>query len=943
MTAKRAAGVVIGMLLAGSPAAQQAPPSIPGNVEQTLTNSQLLMGRGDYAGALALLQPLTVGTGPGEAAALAPAQRANLYFQLSAARSQTGADDLALEDADRAERDARAVNAYDLLARIESVRGIVWLSRGRSVESLQHLRACLDWAQQSNKAPLIAGAYIRLAAAYQDAGDWPRALDAVNRSAEADPSPSEGARVQYLARRGLVEIELHDGAAAKQSIGEALALTRKIGDRRNEAQVLIDLALVSQRADRRSAESAEYAEQAAAIAREIQSPTIEIPALNQWASALLEAGDPAAARDRLQDALAVIADVEEHRDEPYVLSNLGRAQALLGQPDEAERTLRVAAARADADGLTRVRWVARLQLAGLLAKHDPDAATAQFEDGLAVLEERQTNVLLEGFRAGALDPSRADSDPYDRYVTFLMDRGDSAGAFYAAERERARVFLDALSGARDAIAAAVPADFKEAENAALRKISTAQAELRSSPPAARRAALLAAIEADETQLRTLRVRLAADRPALAHARYPTLSPAADLQSRVLAPDEALVSYFLGTARSVCWILTRDRMTAVTLPPRDEIERSIRAALEELRDPSVTAPKSLAPLTHALGIDAVSGLAGGLHLIVVPHGILYDVPFEVLPGADGRPLIERFPISYAPSASTLAFFRTLPPPEKSATTLVAIGDPVVRGGGASTTRQADLSHVDLLSPLPNSRSEIRGIASLFGSHVRVLEAAHATEAELFAGGADQAVMLHFATHGLIDEMRPERSGLVLTANPPRDDGLLQTREIYGLTLHASLVTLSGCQTALGQNVTGEGMIGLTRAFFYAGARAIVASLWDVEDEATSRLMQQFYRNIRDGEPIDVALQHAKLSFIKAGGHAARPFVWASFVVSGQARAKVDVPPPTPLQRFAASFAAQAGAAAIAGLIIALLFARRLISSRGAALRAASPKTPAAPTL
>jgi CHAT domain-containing protein len=179
-------------------------------------------------------------------------------------------------------------------------------------------------------------------------------------------------------------------------------------------------------------------------------------------------------------------------------------------------------------------------------------------------------------------------------------------------------------------------------------------------------------------------------------------------------------------------------------------------------------------------------------------------------------------------------------------------------------------------------------------------------------------VHFATHGLIDEERPERSGLVLTANPPIDDGLLQTRDIHGLRLDADLVTLSACETALGQNVTGEGMIGLTRAFFCAGARAVVASLWDVEDAATARLMETFYRNIRRGQPIDIAPQQAKLTFVRSGGDSSRPFAWASFVVNGHARAIVDLPRPTLMTGVSTSVVAPLTALTIA--VFAMTWAR-----------------------
>jgi CHAT domain-containing protein len=847
-----------------------------------LARAQELFAKGDYRGALSVLEPIAAD------AAATPQQHARILTQIAGARSQTGPDDRALGDADAAEAAARAIDAYDLLARIESVRGIVWLNRGRTVESLKHLQACLAWAQRSTQAGLIAGAYIRLAAAYQDVGDWTRALDAVNRSAEADPHPSDAARAQYLTRRGLVEVELHEGAAAKTSIGEALALAQRMGDRRTEAQVAIDMALAIERVDRNPQAAAPYAERAVALAREIRLAPVEIPALNQLAALQLAAGDAARAKRTLDDTLAVVARANEHREEPYVLSNLGQALARLGEHEEAARVLRQAAERADADNLARVRWRARLGLAELEAGADPAAADREFSGALAILEEQQTNVLLEGFRAGALTQTLSEVDPYDRYVAFLLERGETGRAFLVSERERARTFLERLSAARDALAAAVPPGYADAENDLLRRISTSQRALRRgdlSDPQRRDA--VAAIDRDESQLTALRVHLAAERPSLAHARYPKLWSVDDLRTSVLHDDERLVAYFLGARGSVCWIVGREGLTTLQLPARGEIESRVRAALQELRDPASDSTSAAAALATALQLDRLVAAAGPApRLVVVPHGILYDVPFEALP-AGGRLLVERFAVSYAPSAASLAFFRSLPALPPASRSVVAVGDPVVRSTApTASTRQVDLEHVDLLAPLPHSRDEALAIAAMF-RRARVLNGADATETALHGDDVAGARILHFATHGLIDESRPERSGLVLTASAG-DDGLLQAREIYTLPLHAALVTLSACQTALGQHVTGEGIIGLTRAFFYAGARAVIASLWDIEDASTARLMTQFYANIGRGEPIDLALQHAKIAFLRGGGRTARAFYWAPFVATGEARATIDVP-------------------------------------------------------
>jgi len=737
--------------------------------------------------------------------------------------------------------------------------------------------------------------------------------------------------VQYLARRGLIEIELREGDAANASIREALDLTRRIGDRRAEAQVLIDLALVRERVDRDPRQAATYAAQAVAIARDLRMTSLEIPALNQLGALLREAGQFNEAQSALRQALAVIARANEHRDEPYVLKNLGQVLIRLGRVDEGERTLRRAAARADEVNLTRVRWLARLELAQLHVANHADEAGREFEALLAILEEQQSNVLLEGFRAGALDQTLAEHDPYDRYVSFLLDRGEPAQAFHAAERERARVFLDTLGGVREQLASAVPAAFRDAEDAALRHISASQAELRTTALTGdRRRDLQASVDRDEVQLTALRLRLATERPALAHARYPTLPHVAEIQSTLLAPDEALLSLFLGATRSVAWLVTRDRLTTMPLPARDDIEPRVREALLELRDPAARDDRALVALSRTLALDRLADLPTGTHLVIVPHGILYDVPFEALRGSDGRALVERFAVSYAPSASSLAFFRTLPPLAPGSTTLMALGNPNVHAGLPARTRQVALDRVDLLTPLPYTADEMNGIADLFRPRVRILAAGDATERALRESPLDQVRILHFATHGLIDETHPERSGLVLTASPP-DDGLLQVREIYALGLQADLVTLSACQTALGRHATGEGIIGLTRAFFYAGARAVVASLWDIEDASTARLMQQFYANIRSGEAIDVALQHAKLAFLKGGGQTSRPFYWASFVAIGQARGIVAVPRE---RRTALALSAIAWTALVAAIAI---IARSRWRTSGAGTPAAAGRT------
>lgn len=170
-----------------------------------------------------------------------------------------------------------------------------------------------------------------------------------------------------------------------------------------------------------------------------------------------------------------------------------------------------------------------------------------------------------------------------------------------------------------------------------------------------------------------------------------------------------------------------------------------------------------------------------------------------------------------------------------------------------------------SPLPFSREEVRNISALFPEHNQVFLDTAATEEQAKTVGK-QARYLHFATHGILDERFPLNSAVVLSIpekiEDGRDNGLLQAWEIFDqVRLNADLVVLSGCRTGLGQEVSGEGLVGLTRAFQYAGARSVLASLWSVDDRRTAQLMKIFYEHLTEGESKDQALQAAQITLLR----------------------------------------------------------------------------------
>jgi CHAT domain-containing protein len=228
-------------------------------------------------------------------------------------------------------------------------------------------------------------------------------------------------------------------------------------------------------------------------------------------------------------------------------------------------------------------------------------------------------------------------------------------------------------------------------------------------------------------------------------------------------------------------------------------------------------------------------------------------------------------------------------------LLAYADPVFgRRQVVTQTRENRNKLVDIarslyrergmkLDPLPYTREEVKNIAALYPRKAsKVYVGPAATEASVKRENLDHFNCLHFATHGLIDEEVPARSGVVLSlVGEKEEDGILQMNEIFNLDLSAELVVLSACQTGLGKLVKGEGMIGLTRAFMYAGASSVVVSLWNVRDSSTAEFMKSFYRHLRVRKDKAEALRQAKLDMIRSDIPAYRfPYFWAPFVVIGQ---------------------------------------------------------------
>jgi CHAT domain-containing protein len=376
---------------------------------------------------------------------------------------------------------------------------------------------------------------------------------------------------------------------------------------------------------------------------------------------------------------------------------------------------------------------------------------------------------------------------------------------------------------------------------------------------------------------------------------------------LLDPGTLLLEYSLGEERSVLWAVGSGSLRSFLLPPQREIEEKARRLYQELsalEAGAVRREDTAEALSRVLLGPAWPEMESVQRLVVVPDGALHLLPFSALPApGSGERLVDRFEIAYLPSATTLAVQRRRlehrPPAMKWAAVLAdpvfKADDPRLAGPSGSGRLAADAAlersapeaaPLADLERLPATRDEAEEIAGLApAGQVWTALNLEANREAVLASGLRGYRVIHFATHGLADARNPELSGLVLSlvdaGGRPRE-GFLSLTDIYDLDLDAGLAVLSGCRTALGKEVRGEGVMSLTRGFLYAGVPRVVASLWKVQDRTTAELMAHFYRALwQDRLTPAAALREAQRS-LRRNRRYGSPYFWAGFVLQGDWR-------------------------------------------------------------
>ncbi len=746
-------------------------------------------------------------------------------------------------------------------------------------------------------------------------GDFAAAAVTQQRSlAQARASRDRRGEAQALHNLGRTWVELGELAQARAASEQALVIVRETGQRSGETAELLFLAQLRRHEGDLDQAIADAAA-ALALAEAIHDRAFEAAARRVLGECSAVNGDLERGREELEAALALERELGMKPAESSTLVWLANVVAAQGDLEAAMRLSEQALAIVEAFGLRSNEAVTRSTLAAhAFAIGQRETARVQLEQALALGESLRRRMPQDDWRSSYFT---TQLDRYALLLDVLLEGHDGAPepaavarAFEVSEAARARSLLDLLSEAKVDVRAGADATLLAQERGLTQELHFAAAALdqlvQGAATAAQAAAASAKVEAISNQLREIETRLRASSPRFAALSPARPSTAAAIQHELLDDETVLLEFAFGREATWLFAVTRQSLEAHRLAPRAALEASASAAIAAMtarsgrieeegasRQARIAAadaqtPARLAELRRLL-LGPVEGALQGewrhRRLVVVAPGRLAALPFAALVAQE---------VVLLPSASVLAIVRSSAAPRPSGVRPIAVlADPVFerddprltsasKGVPSSSATAERMGY----ARLPFSGEEAARIAALVEpGRVRRFEGFDATRDAVVAGTFADCGIVHFATHGLVDVEKPEHSGMVLsllTRDGAEQDGLLCLADLFRLRMPADLVVLSACKTALGRDIPGEGLVGLTRAFFHAGASRVVASLWEVDDLATAELMRRFYRGVlQEGRSPAAALRLAQ-DEMAAQERFAVPYWWAGFVLQGEWR-------------------------------------------------------------
>jgi len=815
--------------------------------------------------------------------------------------------------------------------------GAVYNSLGERQKALEKFNEALPIFQALGNRSVEAATLNNIGTVYRSLGEMQKALEKFNEALPINRmlGDRDGEAVT-LNNIGAAYRSLGELRKALEKFNEALPICKAVGERRVEVATLNNIGTVY-RSLGETRKALENYNEALLILKAIGDRRGEAITLDNIGQFYHSLGEMRKALDRFSEALLINQAVGDRNLNASILNNLGREYNSLGEMQKAlekyNEALPIRREVGDRNGeADTLLGIARVeQKRGNLPQ-----ARQIIEQAVGLIESLRTNIPSQELRASYFANRQ---ELFESYIDVLMQmhKQNPPAAFDAvalsvSERARARSLLELLKESRADIRQGVDSSLLERERSLQQRLNgkaAMQARLlnrKHTPEQAAAAAKEIAVITAEYE--DVQAQIRARSPRYAALTQPQPLGLTEIQQQALDEDTLLLEYALGEKRSYLWLVSQRSIDGYELPPRAELEAAARRVYELL----TVRPKRWAPpdpqfIAQAMSLSRMllgpaATRLGGKRLVVVAPGALSYLPFAALPAPEDEkrpaggyePLIAKHEVVSVPSASVLSIIRReTAGRQRAAKSVAVLADPVFEeddprldeakngnsSGKTSATRAADAELSELtrairtmnfpdardgFTRLAFSHQEAESIIALTpkGTGLKATDFKASRDLAL-SGQLSQYRILHFATHGLLNSERPELSGLVFSLIDQEgkpQDGFLRLHEIYNLQLNADLVVLSACETGLGKEIKGEGLIGLTRGFMYSGAPRVIASLWNVDDLATAELMKLFYqRMLKDGLPAGAALRAAQLELSRQKRWAS-PYYWAGFVLHGE---------------------------------------------------------------
>jgi len=729
--------------------------------------------------------------------------------------------------------------------------------RNDNVRALQYYKKALAIVQEKRDRPSIAALLNNIGNLYQEQNDYLQAIAYYKRSLilvrQMSDQPGEA---DTLLNMGGVYTRMHNWEDAFQSVRSARAIFERLRIKEGVADSLASIGNL-------------YAHQS------------QFDKAHQEYVKSLALNEETANQERIAESLEELADnenVQGNADEGLKLAS--RACSIAHQMNDRGNIVECSRSMGESYRLL----------------HQPQEARKAFDEAIAAVESIRNDVAggtqqEQGFLG------ESNARPYQQMVALLVDEKQPADAFSYAERAKARALLDVLHSGHERIDKVIAASDRETEQRLEIQSVSLNAQIERETSESKVADLKSQRDKIRLQLEDFETSLYSRYPELIVQRGQAHVITADEASTLPVDNEtALLEFMVGERETVLLVLTRNGLTRDTTNASaltvfayritidgEDLGAKARQFREQMAGRQLGFQTSAHDLYNLLLKPAVAQLRDKTALIIVPDGPLWNLPFQALLDPARHYLLENYAIAYVPSLTVMREVtrkRSSWPGENNQSQLLAIANPTLPKTSAQSNGTS--SRGNSLEPLPNAEAEARALTQIYGpDHSRVYTGDQATKAR-FKAEAGEFNILHLATHGFMSDSSPMYSSILLSRSSAMDDGLLEAREIMNLDLHADLAVLSACETARGHIGDGEGIIGLTWAFFAAGVPTTVASQWKVDSASTTNLMLAFHRDLKHerGTPLATArsLQTAALKILHEPKYA-HPFYWAGFVVVG----------------------------------------------------------------